>query len=63
MPRPSPFGFPLLEPLQIGRFVRFLPQFVKVFYRLMRDERVSFLAKMVPVVAILLMLTPPAAGT
>ncbi len=38
----------------------YLPQFVRVFYRLMGDARVSLLAKSVPVLAVLLMLTPPA---
>ena len=38
----------------------YLPQFVRVFYRLMGDTRVSLLAKSVPVLAVLLMLTPPA---
>jgi hypothetical protein len=40
--------------------VMYLPQFVRVFYRLMGDARVSLLAKSVPVLAVLLMLTPPA---
>jgi hypothetical protein len=40
--------------------VMYLPQFVRVFYRLMGDTRVSLLAKSVPVLAVLLMLTPPA---
>lgn len=47
-------------PLQLGRSVRFLPQFVRVFWRLMHDARVPALAKMVPLMALLLMLTPPA---
>jgi hypothetical protein len=38
----------------------FLPQFVRLFYRLITDERVPGLAKMVPVMGVLLMLTPPA---
>ncbi|HKN01943.1 MAG TPA: hypothetical protein VJX23_15610 [Candidatus Binataceae bacterium] len=50
----------LLPPLQMGRLVAFMPQFVRVFWRLMKDERVSLLAKMVPVLAFLLMLSPPA---
>ncbi len=50
----------LLSPLQLTRLVAYLPQFVRVFWRLMLDERVSLLAKMVPALAVALMLTPPA---
>jgi hypothetical protein len=49
-----------LGPLQLSRMVMFLPQFVRLFYRLITDERVPGLAKMVPVMGVLLMLTPPA---
>ncbi len=49
-----------LSPIQLTRMVAYLPQFVRVFWRLMMDERVSILAKLVPVLAVLLMLTPPA---
>ncbi len=50
----------LFKPLQMSRLVMFLPQFLRVFWRLYHDARVSMLAKTVPVLAILLMLTPPA---
>ncbi len=50
----------LLPPLQLSRLVAYLPQFVRVFWRLMKDARVPILAKMVPVLAFLLMLSPPA---
>ncbi len=50
----------LLSPLQLTRLVAYLPQFVRVFWRLMIDDRVSLLAKMVPALAVALMLTPPA---
>jgi uncharacterized membrane protein YkvA (DUF1232 family) len=49
-----------LPPLQMSRLVAYLPQFVRVFWRLMKDARVSLLAKLVPVLAVLLMLSPPA---
>ena len=49
-----------LGPMQLSRLVMYLPQFVRVFYRLMTDERVPILAKMVPWMGLLLMLTPPA---
>jgi hypothetical protein len=49
-----------LGPMQLSRLVMFLPQFVRLFYRLITDERVPMLAKMVPWMGFLLMLTPPA---
>lgn len=49
-----------LPPLQMSRLVVYLPKFVRVFWRLMKDPRVSILAKLVPVLAFLLMLSPPA---
>jgi len=50
----------LLTPARIGGMVSHLPNFVRVFYRLMKDERVSMFAKLAPVVILLLMFTPPA---
>ena len=49
-----------LPPLQVSRLVGYLPQFVRVFWRLMKDPRVPLLAKLVPVLALLLMISPPA---
>jgi hypothetical protein len=49
-----------LSPYKVSRMVTFLPQFVRVFWRLMGDARVSILAKAVPVFAVMLMFTPPA---
>ena len=49
-----------LPPLQLSRLVGYLPQFVRVFWRLMKDPRVPLLAKLVPVLALLLMISPPA---
>ncbi|HKN14995.1 MAG TPA: hypothetical protein VJX68_17535 [Candidatus Binatus sp.] len=49
-----------LGPMQLSRLVMYLPQFVRVFYRLMRDERVPMLAKLVPWMGVLLIFTPPA---
>jgi len=49
-----------MPPFQVGRLVAYLPQFVRVFWRLMKDARVPILAKMVPVLAFALMLSPPA---
>jgi hypothetical protein len=36
------------------------PRFVRVFYRLMKDKRVSWLAKMVPWLGVMMLITPPA---
>ena len=50
----------LLSPARLGGFVMYLPRFVRVFYRLMIDQRVSFLAKLVPPMGLMLLITPPA---
>ncbi|HYB90394.1 MAG TPA: hypothetical protein VEC38_05050 [Candidatus Binataceae bacterium] len=50
----------LLSPVKLGRMAVYLPQFVRVFFALMTDARVGILAKLVPLLAVLLMLTPPA---
>jgi hypothetical protein len=50
----------LLNPNRVGGLVTHLPSFVRVFYRLMTDSRVSILAKLVPVLGLLMLLTPPA---
>lgn len=50
----------LLSPSRVGGFVTHLPSFVRVFYRLMTDRRVSPMAKLVPLLGVLLLLTPPA---
>lgn len=47
-------------PLQLSRSVVYLPEFLRLFYRLITDARVSRWAKMVPVMGVLLLLTPPA---
>ena len=50
----------LLSPSRVGGFFAHLPNFVRLFYRLMTDRRVSPLAKLVPLLGVLLLLTPPA---
>ncbi|MBV8775165.1 MAG: hypothetical protein JO166_22940 [Deltaproteobacteria bacterium] len=50
----------MLSPSRVGGFVTHLPSFIRVFYRLMTDRRVSPLAKLVPLLGVLLLLTPPA---
>ena len=50
----------VMNPARIVGLLRYLPHFFKVFYRLMKDPRVSLLAKAVPVAGLFLLLTPPA---
>ena len=50
----------LFRPLDLGRVVFYLPKFVRVFWRLMRDPRVSLVAKLAPVLTMASMFTPPA---
>lgn len=50
----------LLSPNRLGGLITHLPSFLRVFYRLMTDRRVSPLAKLVPVLGLLLLFTPPA---
>ena len=50
----------MFSPSRVGGVITHLPQFVRVFYRLMKDERVSIFAKAVPFLILLMMLTPPA---
>jgi hypothetical protein len=50
----------LLNPLRVRGMVAFLPQFIRVFWRLMHDRRVSFLAKVTPVIGVMMLITPPA---
>jgi hypothetical protein len=50
----------LLSPSRVGGLITHLPSFVRVFYRLMTDPRVSMLAKLVPPLGLLMLFTPPA---
>ncbi len=50
----------LLNPRRVRGMLLHLPQFARVFWRLMGDERVSMLAKLVPPLGLLLLITPPA---
>jgi len=50
----------LLSSLQLPKLVMYLPQFVRVFYRLMHDPRVPRMAKLAPLVVLLPMFSPPA---
>jgi hypothetical protein len=50
----------LLNPRRVRGMLLYLPHFVRVFWRLMGDRRVSMLAKLVPPLGLLLLITPPA---
>lgn len=49
----------LFTPARVGGLVAYLPQFARVFYRLMKDERVSIIVKLVPFLILMLMFMPP----
>jgi uncharacterized membrane protein YkvA (DUF1232 family) len=48
-----------LNPVRLGRIVAYLPQFVRLFYRLFSDPRVPILVKLVPVLGLVLAISPP----
>lgn len=50
----------LFSPLKLQKLLMHTPRFVRVFYRLMKDSRVSWLAKMVPLLGMMMLITPPA---
>jgi hypothetical protein len=50
----------MLNPVRVRGMLAYLPQFFRVFWRLMGDSRVSFLAKVVPPLGLFLLITPPA---
>jgi hypothetical protein len=50
----------LLNPLKLQKLLLHSPRFVRVFYRLMKDGRVSRLAKVVPLLGVMMLITPPA---
>ena|ERR1700674_3169150 len=56
----SIFRSQLLNPLRVRGFILYLPQFVRVFWRLMNDSRVGITTKMVPFLGLLLLVSPPA---
>jgi hypothetical protein len=48
-----------LNPVRLTRMLAYFPQFVRLFYRLFTDPRVPRLVKLVPVLGLLLALSPP----
>jgi hypothetical protein len=49
----------MMGPLQMRGLILFLPQFARVFWRLITDARVSLIAKAVPVLGVLALVSPP----
>jgi len=49
----------LASPATVGKFIVHLPQFIRLFYRLMHDQRVSVLTKALPLLGLLVLLSPP----
>lgn len=49
----------LLNPMRLSRAVGYLPHFLRLFYRLIRDERVPGLVKLVPLFGLFVALAPP----
>jgi hypothetical protein len=47
------------NPFKLTRMVPYLPQFIRLFYRLMNDARVSFFTKLVPVLGLIILISPP----
>jgi hypothetical protein len=56
----SIFSAQMIGPLRLRNFVLFFPQFARLFYRLMIDDRVSMIAKAVPFTGLFVLLSPPA---
>src|SRR5579875_359180 len=47
------------NPIRLGRILAYLPQFVRLFYRLFTDPRVPGLVKLVPLLGLILAISPP----
>jgi hypothetical protein len=50
----------MLDPLKLRGLVLYLPQFARLFYRLINDSRVPLTTKFVPFLGVLMLLSPPA---
>jgi hypothetical protein len=48
-----------LNPVRLTRFLAYLPQFVRLFYSLITDRRVPGLVKLVPLLGLLMAISPP----
>lgn len=54
----DPFGLRLLNPLHLIRLLWHLPDFIKLFYRLFLDSRVSIYLKLLLIGSILYVVSP-----
>ena len=54
------FRMQLLDPLKLRGMILYMPQFARVFWRLMSDDRVAFTTKMIPFLGLIMLLSPPA---
>lgn len=50
----------MLNPMRVRGVITYFPHFVRLFYRLMTDIRVPLLVKLVPLIGVLALVTPPA---
>jgi len=50
----------MLNPVRVRGIITHLPHFVRLFYRLMTDPRVPLMVKLVPLIGVLALITPPA---
>ncbi len=48
-----------LNPIRLTRLLAYLPHFLRLFYALLTDPRVSFLVKLVPAIGLMVALSPP----
>ena len=52
------FGAQVLNPFRIARLIPHIPSFLRLFYGLFKDRRVPTLTKLVPLLAVLWLLSP-----
>ena len=48
-----------LNPVRLTRFLAYLPQFLRLFYRLFRDPRVPWIIKLIPLIGLVVAVSPP----
>ena len=50
----------LLDPLKLRGIIAYLPQFARLFWRLMQDARVPLTTRCVPLLGLIALISPPA---
>jgi len=48
-----------MNPIRLTRLLAYLPHFLRLFYALLTDPRVSRLVKLVPAIGLMVALSPP----